>query len=126
MGVHSFDTPYNALELGGPYTVKNNCSILNGFGNHQKNEVTYVFPGTKYTTKKLTWVWYDGEGAPKLQKDLRLPNNETLPEQGAMFIGQNGRRLLLPHFMELPRLIRSEEHTSELQSHGQIVCRLLL
>src|SRR5438132_1937097 len=26
----------------------------------------------------------------------------------------------------LPRLIRSEEHTSELQSHSDLVCRLLL
>ena len=27
---------------------------------------------------------------------------------------------------ELPALIRSEEHTSELQSHSELVCRLLL
>lgn len=110
MGVHIFDTPYNALELGVPLTVKNNCRPPNNFGHPEKNEVTYTFPGTRYTTRRLKWVWYDGEGAPKLHKKLRLPNNETLPEQGAMFIGQNGRRLLLPHFMELPRLIVKGEY----------------
>src|SRR5260221_1175826 len=27
---------------------------------------------------------------------------------------------------DMPRMVRSEEHTSELQSHSDIVCRLLL
>ncbi len=110
MGVHIFDTPYNALKLGVPLTVRNNCRKPNGYGHPEKNEVTYTFPGTAYTAKKLKWVWYDGEGAPKLQKKLRLPNGETLPDQGAMFIGEKGQRLLLPHFMELPRLIVKGEY----------------
>ena len=37
-------------------------------------------------------------------KELKLPNREKLPLQGAMFVGENGR-LLLPHFMQPPRLI---------------------
>ena len=104
MGVHIFDTPYNALALDVPKTIKNECRKPNGFGFPEYNIVTYKFPGTKYTTKKFKWVWYDGPGAPKEHKDLKLPNNEKLPDQGAMFIGENGR-LLLPHFMELPKLI---------------------
>lgn len=110
MGVHIFDTPYNALELGVPLTVKNDCRPPNGFGHPEKNEVTYIFPGTDYTADNLTWVWYDGEGAPKLQPELELPNGEKLPDQGAMFIGENDQRLLLPHFMELPRLIVKDEY----------------
>lgn len=47
---------------------------------------------------------YDGPGAPEKHKDLILPNNEKLPDQGAMFIGKKGR-LLLPHFMKLPKHI---------------------
>ncbi len=66
-------------------------------------------PGTPYTTETLKWVWYDGKGAPALHKDLKLPNKEKLPLQGAMFIGEKGR-LLLPHFMELPRLIVDGEY----------------
>lgn len=105
MGVHIFDTPYNALSLGVPLTVKNNCRQPNGFGHAEKNHVQYVFPGTPYTAKTLEWVWYDGKGAPASQAELMLPENAQLPDQGAMFIGENGKRLLLPHFMQLPKLI---------------------
>lgn len=104
MGVHIFDTPYNALALDVPKTIKNKCRKPNGFGFPENNIVTYQFPGTQYTTEKFKWVWYDGEGAPKKHKDLKLPNKEALPDQGAMFIGEKGR-LLLPHFMQLPKLI---------------------
>jgi predicted dehydrogenase len=104
MGVHIFDTPYNALQLDVPKTITNNCRKPTGFGYPEKNTVTYEFPGTKYTADTLKWVWYDGPGVPESHNDLILPNNEKLPEQGAMFIGEKGK-LLLPHFMQLPRHI---------------------
>ena len=104
MGVHIFDTPYNALALDVPLTIKNKCRKPNGFGFPENNIVTYTFPSTPYTTKKFKWIWYDGAGAPKDHKDLKLPNADKLPDQGAMFVGENGR-LLLPHFMQLPKLI---------------------
>ena len=135
MGVHIFDTPYNALALDVPITIKNECRESNGFGYPENNVVTYEFPGTKYTAEKLKWVWSDGPGVPDMHEDLKLPkeikqlqNDESsqdanktsledkmsletketidgkLPDQGAMFIGEKGR-LLLPHFMELPRKI---------------------
>lgn len=104
MGVHIFDTPYNALKLDVPRTIINNCRKPTGFGFPENNTVTYEFPGTKYTADTLKWVWSDGHGAPANHKDLELPNNDKLPEQGAMFIGEKGK-LLLPHFMQLPRHI---------------------
>ena len=104
MGVHIFDTPYNALKLDVPKTIKNKCRKPNNFGYPEKNTVTYTFPGTPYTTSELEWIWYDGTGSPKKNKELELPNKEKLPIQGAMFIGEKGR-LLLPHFMKPPRLI---------------------
>lgn len=104
MGVHIFDTPYNALALDVPSTIKNSCREPNGFGFPENNIVTYEFPGTKYTTDTLTWIWSDGPGAPAEHEDLKLPNNDELPDQGAMFIGEKGK-LLLPHFMQLPRHI---------------------
>lgn len=104
MGVHIFDTPYNALALDVPRTIVNSCREPNGYGFPEKNIVTYEFPGTKYTADTLTWVWYDGIGAPESHDELMLPDGEELPDQGAMFIGEKGR-LLLPHFMQLPRLI---------------------
>ncbi|MEZ4990657.1 MAG: Gfo/Idh/MocA family oxidoreductase [Saprospiraceae bacterium] len=103
MGVHIFDTPYTALALDVPRTIKTKCRKPTGFGHPEKNIVTYEFPGTPYTTTSLKWVWYDGEGAPKKHKDLKLPGNEKLPDQGAIFIGEKGR-LLLPHW-DFPKLI---------------------
>ncbi|MBO9617952.1 MAG: Gfo/Idh/MocA family oxidoreductase [Niabella sp.] len=110
MGVHIFDTPYNALKLTVPLSVKNECRAPNSFGHPEKNHVTYVFPGTAYTADKLEWVWYDGKGAPEPQADLQLPGGAELPDQGAMFIGENGKRLLLPHFMQLPKLIVNDQY----------------
>lgn len=104
MGVHIFDTPYNALQLDVPMTIKNSCRIPTGFGYPENNIVTYEFPGTKYTTETLKWVWSDGPGAPEEHNDLKLPDNEKLHDQGAIFIGEKGK-LYLPHFMLLPKLI---------------------
>lgn len=104
MGVHIFDTPYNALQLDVPRTITTNCRKPNGFGYPEKNMVTYEFPGTKYTADTLKWVWYDGLGADKQREDLMLPDGADLHDQGAMFIGEKGR-LYLPHFQVLPKLI---------------------
>ena len=103
MGVHIFDTPYTALELDVPETIKTDCRKPTGFGHPENNVVTYEFPGTKYTTDKLKWVWSDGPGAPVRDKDLILPASENLPDQGAIFIGEKGN-LLLPHW-KYPKLI---------------------
>lgn len=137
MGVHIFDTPYNALQLDVPLTIKNECREPNGFGFPENNIVTYEFPGTEQTTDRLKWIWYDGPGAPIDHEDLQLPgamakaestedsseksmedkmsletkvtDGSVLPEQGAMFIGEKGR-LLLPHFMQLPKKIVDGEY----------------
>ncbi|MDO6517657.1 Gfo/Idh/MocA family protein [Zobellia uliginosa] len=109
MGVHIFDTPYNALELDVPRTITTNCRKPNGFGYPEQNMVTYEFPGTKYTADTLKWVWYDGEGADKQREDLMLPGGEKLHDQGAMFIGEKGR-LYLPHFQMLPKVIVDGEY----------------
>jgi predicted dehydrogenase len=109
MGVHIFDTPYNALELDVPKTITTECRPPNGFGFPENNVVTYEFPGTAYTTENFQWVWSDGEGAPVMHEDLKLPNGDALPDQGAMFVGEKGR-LLLPHFQQLPRHIVNGEY----------------
>lgn len=53
MGVHIFDTPYNALELDVPYTIKTECRPPTGFGYPENNTVTYEFPGTPYTAETM-------------------------------------------------------------------------
>jgi len=109
MGVHIFDTPYNALKLDVPNTIMNNCRPPTGYGFPEINMVTYEFPGTQYTTDTLKWVWYDGPAAPSMHTDFELPNWERLPDQGAMFMGEKGK-LLLPHYQQLPRLIVDNEY----------------
>ena len=108
MGVHILDTPYNALELDFPITIKNECREFNGFGFPTKSTVTYNFPGTAYTTDNINLVWTDGQ-FPLTEKDLILPQQDKLPLQGSMFIGERGK-LLLPHFMQEPRLIVKGEY----------------
>jgi predicted dehydrogenase len=103
MGAHIFDTPYMALAPDRPDTILAHCREPNGFAHPEKNRVTYTFPGTRYTTESLTCMWYDGEGAPGEDPDLALPQEDKLPEQGAMFVGERGR-FLLPHW-DFARLI---------------------
>ena len=108
MGVHIFDTPYTALALDVPETIKCQCRQPTGYGHPEQNVVTYKFPGTAYTAKKLKWVWHDGKAAPDDHKDLRMPEGEKLPNQGAMFVGEKGR-LLLPH-IDYPKLIVNNKY----------------
>jgi len=103
MGCHIFDTPYLALALDRPDTIVASCREPNGFSHPENNIVAYEFPGTGYTTERVKWIWYDGEGAPGLHEDLELPGSKILPEHGAMFVGEKGR-LLVPHW-EYPKLI---------------------
>lgn len=109
MGVHIFDTPYNALKLDLPDTITNYCQQTNGYGYPERNYVHYTFQGTSFTTSNFEWVWFDGVQGPEITKELLLPKDQVLPAQGAMFIGEDGRRLLLPHFMELPKFIQNGE-----------------
>ncbi len=148
MGVHIFDTPYNALALDVPRTIKNECRQPTGFGYPENNVVTYEFPQTEYTAESLKWVWHDGPGAPNGHEDLILPSAikkdasstteeksledkmsletktavaGTLPDQGAMFVGDKGR-LLLPHFMQLPKKIVDGKYvdiSSEIDAIGK-------
>ena len=96
MGVHIFDTPYNALELTAPDWVESTCREPNGFTHPTKCIVRYGFPETKYTTKELLWTWYDGKYAPPKEgnPDLKMPKGQKLPKQGAMFVGEEGRIVL--------------------------------
>ncbi|WP_157501479.1 Gfo/Idh/MocA family protein [Lewinella sp. 4G2] len=104
MGVHIFDTPYNALALDVPETITTECRPPNGVGFPENNMVTYEFPGTPYTTDDFKWVWYDGPGAPGAVPELALPDGTELHDQGAIFFGEEGN-LYLPHFQLLPQKI---------------------
>src|SRR5207253_4326033 len=65
---------------------------------------------------------------------MRLPPSSTLFPYTTLFrssspkTSSKSKRLIdsSPHHCMAPRAQRSEEHTSELQSRGHLVCRLLL
>jgi predicted dehydrogenase len=99
MGVHIFDTPYRALALTHPTWVKTTCRAPTGVGHPEKNIVEYEFPGTRYTTDTMRWTWYDGADAPPATVGLGLPDGLKLPNQGSLFVGEEGS-MLLPHVAE--------------------------
>jgi predicted dehydrogenase len=111
MGVHIIDTPYAALKLGQPRSVKVTCRESNHFSHPSKNIVEYEFPSTEYTTDKLQFTWFDGAYVPQtagqINPDLELEPGKSLPRQGAMFVGEDGQRMLLPHMSAPQPLPRS-------------------
>jgi len=110
MGVHIFDTPYAALALTFPNTVKTTCRAPTGVGHPEKNIVEYEFPQTPYTTKTLKWKWYDGGYAPPRGDHIKLPAGVRLPGQGSLFFGEGGQ-LLLPHIGD-PQLFPKDKFAS--------------
>ena len=101
MGIHIIDTPYSALNLSAPRSVKVTCREPNHVSHPTQNIAEYEFPGTDYTTDTLQLTWFDGAYAPQtaeqINPDLELEAGKTLPPQGAMYIGEDGHRLLMPH-----------------------------
>ena len=97
MGVHIFDTPYDALGLKPPKWVSAKCRESTGYGLPTKTQVSYGFEETVMTTKDFQWSWCDGDNAPPSgHPDLEKLDGQKLPSQGAMIVGEGGR-MLLPH-----------------------------
>ncbi|MEM0895969.1 MAG: Gfo/Idh/MocA family oxidoreductase, partial [Verrucomicrobiota bacterium] len=95
MGIHIFDTPYGSLGLKAPKWIKTECREPNQFSLPLKSKVTYGFEPTEYTTSDFEWHWFDGSWAPPTgDPDLELPDGQSLPDQGALFVGEKGRMLL--------------------------------
>ena len=101
MGIHVLDTPCKALKLGYPTSVKATCRPPNHFSHPTSSVIEYEFAGTDFTDGPLSLTWHDGEESLTKKAgdnpDLQLEEGRPLPGQGAMFIGENGKRLLLPH-----------------------------
>jgi predicted dehydrogenase len=94
MGVHIFDTPFDSLDLEPPIWAEASCREPNNFSLPTQSSVRYGFKEKPYTTKHFEWTWIDGAMSPPDGPDLALPGEQELPQQGAMFIGEEGRMLL--------------------------------
>lgn len=101
MGPHLLDTPCSALGLGQPTTIKATCRAPNDFSHPTRAIIEFTFPGTERTAPTLPLTWYCGKDAPSVtpvdNPDFALENGRKLPEQGAIFVGEDGNRLLLTH-----------------------------
>src|SRR5260221_4390095 len=71
----------------------------------------------------LTFFFFFNDTATTEIYTLSL--HDALPISGARPASRKAPRRWAPSSTETP-LLRSEEHTSELQSHSDLVCRLLL
>src|SRR5438105_12715098 len=62
----------------------------------------------------------------RLEKRTLRPKPETLLLQQGELSAHRGHRTYILELRDYPQVVRSEEHTSELQSRVDLVCRLLL
>src|SRR3712207_7893052 len=86
-----------------------------------------LFP---YTTLFRSGLRVGGEPGDDLQLAVPQAGRDLQPAELLLVLPHGGGELRLQRAPEpdrlLPQLLRSEEHTSELQSRQYLVCRLLL
>lgn len=88
MGCHILDPVFAALALTAPLSV---CSEGGTAGEDSwglDSQVRYVFPGTKYTAKRLTLTWYDGSKRPP--ESVKKLIGRDFSAQGSVYLGTEG------------------------------------
>src|SRR5690242_9383781 len=94
--------------------------IENLFTRSQRDKTTILFGGLTWKHEKLVHAALESLGYKC--EALPVPNKKAF--QLGKEYGNNGQ--CNPTYFTVGNLVRSEEHTSELQSHVNLVCRLLL
>src|SRR3712207_7502156 len=87
-----------------------------------------LFPYTTLFRSRLRLrLRTDASGsAPGASVDDFLVDCEEVPWSGDEYVARSGTSMAARHVAGAAALLRSEEHTSELQSREYFVCRLLL
>jgi len=107
-GCHILDPVFMALELGAPITIEGDAPALNDEVWAPRSKVSYMFPGTSYTTgETLPLTWYDGAGHKPKAAELGLSEQYELPHAGSVLLGEKGV-MVIPHWSE-PRLLPEEK-----------------
>src|SRR5438132_11118312 len=105
-----FAGPYSALEVQPLRSVR---------GVHLEAVLNRFYPDPAVARATIGRLGDDGLGASGLERTL-----------DSLLAGRAGAAVVLKdragREYESPARVRSEEHTSELQSHSELVCRLLL
>jgi predicted dehydrogenase len=103
---HILDPVFTALDLTAPNSIVAEHEGFNPELWPGPETVTYVFPGTKFTTGEIKVIWRDGGRKP--DRDLaQLPAGVELPGGGSLFIGEGGT-MVLPH-IGMPQLYRESK-----------------
>jgi predicted dehydrogenase len=109
-GCHILDPVFTALELGAPLSIRGENEGLNPFTWPAAETISYVFPGTKFTSgKTLPLTWYDGGRQPDFAL-TQMPADKKLPGSGSLLIGEGGT-MILPH-VAMPQLYPQEKFAS--------------
>jgi predicted dehydrogenase len=108
MGCHIFDPVFKALELTAPLTARSTGPAPNAHNLATDAVVHFTFPQTKHTVgPTIPITWYDGDQRPSKEITDPILGDQPLPDQGSLFIGENGA-LLLPH-VKMPILLPEEK-----------------
>jgi len=106
-GCHIMDPVFTALELTAPVSIRAENEGLNPQTWPSAETISYVFPGTAWTTDKtLPLTWYDGGRQPDIAL-AQMPADVKLPGSGSLFIGEGGT-LVLQH-VGMPKLYPVEK-----------------
>jgi len=108
MGCHIFDPVFKALDLTSPLTVKSTGAAPNAHNWANNAVVHFTYPETKFTVgPTIPITWYDGDKRPSVEITAPILGSRGLPDQGSLFIGEQGA-MLLPH-EALPILLPEEK-----------------
>ncbi len=124
MGCYSIDVIYRALKLAAPQTIEASasfyCDLIDDIPTRVYNEIAHPRAMTAHFTfparagmPPVELFWYDGGIRPP--KPLELDeDNEEMPEEGLLFVGDYGKILAAFHGRR-PRLIPEAKNSAYIQ-----------
>jgi predicted dehydrogenase len=105
MGCHILDPVFTSLALTAPTSVRSEGGAPGADSWGLDSEVRYIFPGTKYTTDRLTLYWYDGDRRPPATVKAQIAKG-PLHDQGSIYLGTKG--VLYSPYIAAPVLLPAE------------------
>jgi predicted dehydrogenase len=107
MGCHILDPVFSSLALTSPTAVKCEAGGAHADSWGLDNQVHYDFPGTAFTTEKVTLTWYDGDRRPPAARVKELIGDRALSDQGSIYVGTDG--VLYSPYIAAPVLLPAEK-----------------
>ena len=101
MGCHILDPVFNAIGVGNPLSIRSELPGPNEYNWSLDVQVKFVFPGTRFTTDRVSLTWYNGNARPP-EEVLKAVGRRITPKgekfnpatdldfQGSVLIGTDG------------------------------------